>query len=75
MLTVDEKQYKQFAETVSNKMENRYPMQDANCKCIILPTHTDAIHIILSENELLRLHEMFQSVDTDMRIRELMDLF
>ncbi len=75
MLTMDEKQYRRLAENICQKLENRQPMQDPNCKCVILPGHVEAVHIILSENELLRLHDMIQSVDTEMRTKELMDLF
>lgn len=75
MLTMDEKQYKQFAQMVLSKMDHQQPMQDTNCKCIVLQSHVDAVNLILSEHELMQLHDMMQAVDTEMRTKELMDLF
>ncbi len=75
MLTMDHVQYHHFTETICKRVEDRLPMPDPNCKCIILPTHTEAIHIILSDNELSRLHDMIQLADTEMRTKALMDLF
>ncbi|MBX3241973.1 MAG: hypothetical protein KIT80_13375 [Chitinophagaceae bacterium] len=75
MLTMSKREYLHFAEMVSDK-RNCYPaMQDANCKCIILPTRSESVHIILSSNELTVLHEMVQQVDIEMRTRELINLF
>ncbi len=75
MLTMDEKQYRRLADRICEKVNAYQPMQDPNCKCVIIPSHTEAVHIILTEHELFRLHDMIQSVDTEMRTKALIDLF
>lgn len=75
MLTFDEIQFKNFVQLLSAKKNEHVLMHNPDCKCIILPTPSNQIHIILSENELMELNEMIQAADTEMQTRQLLSFF
>ncbi|MBX2922306.1 MAG: hypothetical protein KF746_08960 [Chitinophagaceae bacterium] len=75
MLTFDEAQFKSFIQLVSDKKANHALMHNPDCKCIILPTPCSQIHLILSENEFMNLHEMIQAADTEIQTRQLLNFF
>ncbi|MFT3702879.1 MAG: hypothetical protein QM802_10935 [Agriterribacter sp.] len=75
MLTLSEQQYEAFTLAILQKKESHVCMQDPDCKCILLPTPCNAIHIILSEKELMHLHGMTQTVDIDIKTEAMINLF
>jgi len=75
MLTLDEMQYSEFLKIVTAKKMDHVQMHNPDCKCIILPTPSHNIHLILTENELLHLHEMVQAADIEIKTQQLISLF
>lgn len=75
MLTLDEQQFDVLTKTALQKKELHVCMPDPDCKCIILPTPSNSVHIILSERELLHLHEMTQAVDVEIKTNCMLSLF
>lgn len=75
MLTLDEQQYSIFTHSVLHRREEHICMPDPDCKCIILPTPSGTVHIILSERELFQLYEMMQTVDVDIKTNLMLSLF
>ncbi|PVD49567.1 hypothetical protein DC498_24555 [Terrimonas sp.] len=75
MLTLDEQQYQTFVAIVAAKKQALVPMQDCNCKCIILPTPSSAVNIVLSEKELNFLFDMTQAADNELKASQLLSLF
>lgn len=75
MLTLDEHQFQHFNCLVQSKKECHVLMQDPDCKCIILPTTSELVHIIVSEREFAHISDMLQVVDTEMKAEALIKLF
>lgn len=75
MLTLSEEQYQTFVSIVAYKKQEVIPMQDSSCKCIVLPTPSNSVSIILSEKELNFLYNMTQSADNELKTNQLLSLF
>lgn len=75
MLTLNEAQYQTFVSIVACKKQELDPMHDPNCKCIVLPTPSGAVNIILSEKELNFLYNMTQAADNELKTSQLLGLF
>lgn len=75
MLTLSEEQYQTFVAIVAYKKQELVPMQDSDCKCIVVPTPSNSVNIILSEKELTFLYDMTQAADNELKTNQLLSLF
>ena len=75
MLTLNENNFAAFVRLVTMRYETLIPIDDDKLKYIVLPTPSNTIHIVLTEKELLDLHGMLQSADTEIKSQQMMALF
>jgi hypothetical protein len=75
MLSLSQNDYQAFFELVCYKTETHVSMCEKETKCIVLPTTSKAISIILNEIELHALYNMLQDADTEIKTQELIALF
>gem|GEM_PF-867493 len=74
MLTLDKNNFEAFITLVMARYETLIPIDD-KLKYIVLPTPSNTIHVVLTEKELLHLHCMLQSADTEIKSQQMLALF
>ncbi|RAJ06572.1 hypothetical protein LX64_01699 [Chitinophaga skermanii] len=75
LLTLSHSEYAAFKRMVDANVLNLKPACEAHRKSIVLPTPSYHVHLMLSENELLSLHNMLELTDTAMQTVAMLKLF
>jgi hypothetical protein len=75
LLTLNEKNYQVFVENLFITKENYCHVNNANLKCVVLPTPASCVSSILTQYELDNLYNMLQEVDTEKKTVQLLQLF
>lgn len=75
MLTLSAEDYQILTLVVSQKKEEHVPMQDANVRCVVLPTPCHSIHLLVTEKELNQFHHMLQEADSEMKAQHMIGMF
>lgn len=75
ILTLKQEAFDLFCEIVTNKKNDAAFCVDENTKSITIPTPSNNVHIILSFNELVKLHTMVEAADNEIKALSIIKLF
>lgn len=49
--------------------------EHANCKCIVIPSVSEKVQLVLTRKELVQLQQMLDRADTEQKVNALLMLF
>jgi len=75
MLTLSLTAFEELRARIHKEMDELNPDMAASAKCIIVPTPCESMNLLLSPNELLGVHTMLETVDTELKTQDLLTLF
>ena len=68
-------EFDSFRKLVKDLYSQEQPAERKNLKHIVIPTLSDCVRLLLSQNDLADLHAMLEEADNEIRTRQLLELF
>jgi hypothetical protein len=75
MLTLDEANFQTFVRVVFATKAEHVPVAMPCLKCIVLPTPSSCVNVLLTQPEFQQLYLMIEEVDTEIKVAQLLHLF
>lgn len=75
-LTLSEAEFAQFRNRVQMLCHQQASESEhANCKCIVIPSVSEKVQLVLTRKELVQLQQMLDRADTEQKVNALLMLF
>lgn len=68
-------EFNSFRRLVNDLHVQHQPEERKQLKHIVIPTPAESVRLLLSRNDLALLHEMLEEADTEIKSRQLLELF
>jgi len=75
MIVFHPDEFNSFRRLVSNLQSEQPPEERRQLKHIVIPTPADSVRLLLSRHDLAELHEMLEEADSEIKARQLLELF
>ncbi len=75
MVVFHHEEFQSFRRLVTDLHAQQQPEERRQLKHIVIPTPSDNVRLLLSRNDLAGLHEMLEEADTEIKARQLLELF
>ena len=68
-------EFESFRKLVKDLNSQQQPAERRRLKHIIIPTPSDCVRLLLSQDDLAALHSMLEETDNEIKARQLLELF
>jgi len=75
MIVFYQDEFKSFMRLVNKLQAEQPPEERRQLKHIVIPTPSDSVRLLLSRDDLAELHEMLEEADSEIKARQLLELF
>lgn len=75
MLTLTKKGFETFCKMVKHKCNERDFLFSEHSKCVVIPTPSNGVYMLLTKNEVNQLNEILEEADNEEKAQCLLSLF
>ena len=75
MIVFYPEEFESFRKLVKDLNSQQQPAERRRLKHIIIPTPSDCVRLLLSQDDLAELHSMLEEADNEIKARQLLELF
>lgn len=75
MIVFHADEFESFRKLVKDLNSQQQPEERRQLKHIVIPTPSDCVRLLLSQDDLAELHTMLEEADNEIKTRQLLELF
>lgn len=75
MLNITQSDFQELCITVNEKANEEYPSYSEASKCVLIPTATSGVYLVLTKKEALQFNEILEAADAEEKALSLISMF